>query len=434
VQVYELQDVMAELRISVERLQVGNYIKLPLSWRDHPFLLSSFLIKKEEQIQLIRQLGLKHVLIIPEKSDAPPKPVQALEQSENDLNQDDEIVSLQDTMQNEKQQRIEQMQEFRRSMQRTEQSFNRSLAQMRSLINKLQNRPLNAITEAHELVEQITDQLMQADQMVLHLMSDSPEGDSLYYHTLNVAMLSMLLAKQAGKTADEIKLLGMAAIFHDIGKIKIPSQILRKTVPLTKPEENLYKLHPRYSLTLLDLAKEFPEQAKELILTHHERLDGSGYPQQLKAAQLSDLSQLMAVIDEYDSLCHPQMGGKAAATPHTVLSFMFKHKTQQLNKAYIGQLIKHLGIYPPGSVVELSNGLVGLVMSVNSQRLLYPSVLIYDAAVPRADAAVIDLEDMHLSIKRVLLPSRLPQEIFDYLSPRTRISYFFDSANKANGN
>lgn len=72
-------------------------------------------------------------------------------------------------------------------------------------------------------------------------------------------------------------------------------------------------------------------------------------------------------------------------------------------------------------------------MSVNAQRLLYPSVLVYDPAVPRNEGAVIDLEHMNLSIKRVLLPSRLPQEIFDYLSPRTRISYFFDSSNGANG-
>lgn len=425
---------MAELRISVDRLQVGNYIKLPLSWRDHPFLLSSFMIKKDEQIQLIRQLGLKFVFIIPEKSDAPPKPAEILETRSSDSDPDEEITALQENMQAEKLQRIEQMKEYRRNVQRTEQSFNRSLAQMRALINKLQNRPLNAIQEAHELIDDITNQLMQADQMVLHLMADSPEGESLYYHTLNVAMLSMLLAKQCGKSAEEIKLLGMAAIFHDIGKIKIPTQILRKTEPLSKPEENLYKMHPRYSLTLLDLAKDFPEQAKGMILKHHERLDGSGYPDGVNGSQLDDMTQLIAVVDEYDSLCHPQIGGKAAATPHTVLSFMFKHKTKQLNKDHIGMLIKHLGIYPPGSVVELSNGQVGLVMSVNSQRLLYPSVLIYDPAIPRTEAAVVDLENMHLSIKRVLLPSRLPQEIFDYLSPRTRISYFLDPSSGTSSN
>ena len=424
---------MAELRISVDRLQIGNYIKLPLSWRDHPFLLSSFMIKKEEQIQLIRKLGLKHVLIIPEKSDAPPKPAEILEIPQSDIDLNDEIVSLREQMQNEKSERIEKLKEYRRSLQRTEQAFNRSLAQMRGLINKLQTRPLNAIREAHELVDDITNQLMNTDQMVLHLMADSPEGESLYYHTLNVAMLAMLLAKQCGKNEEEIKLLGMAAIFHDIGKLKIPSQILRKTEPLTKPEENLYKMHPRYSLALLDLPQDFPSAAKGIILKHHERNDGSGYPDGLKGSQIDDLTQLMAVIDEYDSLCHPQLGGKPSATPHTVLSFMFKHRPQQLNKDYIGLLIKHLGIYPPGSVVELSNGQVGLVMSVNAQRLLYPSVLVYDPAVPRNEGAVIDLEHMNLSIKRVLLPSRLPQEIFDYLSPRTRISYFFDSSNGANG-
>lgn len=422
---------MAELRISVDRLQIGNYVKLPLSWRDHPFLLSHFLLKKEEQIQLIKQLGLKFVFIIPEKSDTPPKPAQVTQELVTDrIDEEIEMIeSLKDQMSEDKEKRIEQLQEYRRSVQRTEQSFNRSLAQMRALINKLQTRPLNAIQEAEELVGDIARQMMQADQMILHLMSDSPEHESIYFHSLNVAILCMLMAKKAGKTEDDLKILGIAAIFHDIGLLKIPTQIMRKPTALTKPEENLYKLHTRYSLTLLDLVKDFSPQAKRLIMSHHERLDGSGYPERLTAAQLDELTQLMCVVDEYDTLCHPQIGGKAAATPHTVLSFMFKHRPKQLNKDFIGLLIKHLGIYPPGSVVELSNGQVGLVMSVNTQRLLYPSVLIYDPVVPRNEAAILDLESMNLSIKRVLLPSRLPKDIFDYLSPRTRISYFFDPAN-----
>lgn len=424
---------MSEIRISVDRLQIGNYVKLPLGWRDHPFLLSHFLLKKEEQIQLIRQLGLKFVFIIPEKSDTPPKPAQVgLDGSQLQIDSEAEIgviENLKDEMAEDKEKRIEQLQEYRRSVQRTEQSFTRSLAQMRALINKLQTRPLNAIQEAEELVGNIAHQLMQADQMILHLMSDSPEHESIYFHSLNVAILCMLIAKKAGKTEEDLKVLGLASIFHDIGLLKIPTQILRKQTPLTRPEENLYKLHSRYSLTLLDLVKDFSPQAKRLILSHHERLDGSGYPEKLSGAQIDDLTQLMCVVDEYDSLCHPQIGGKAAATPHTVLSFMFKHRPKQLNKDFIGLLIKHLGIYPPGSVVELSNGQVGLVISVNTQRLLFPSVLIYDPTVPRNEAAIIDLESMNLSIKRVLLPSRLPKEIFDYLSPRTRISYFFDPVN-----
>lgn len=422
---------MAEIRISVDRLQIGNYVKLPLSWRDHPFLLSHFMLKKEEQIQLIRQLGLKYVLIVPEKSEKPPKPADILDIPQTSDDIDNNILSLKDKMEEEKESRIEQLREYRRSMQRAEQSFNRSMAQMRSLINKLKTRPLNAIQDATLLVNDMADQLLNADQLILHLMADSPDSEGIYYHSLNVAMLAMLLAKQSGKNEFEMKQIGIAAVFHDIGLLKVPTQILRKSTPLTKPEENLYKMHARYSIALLDLVKDFSVEAKEMIRNHHERLDGSGYPEGLKKDSLNDLTQLLSVVDEYDSLCHPQIGGKPPSTPHTVLSFMFKHRQNQLNKNYISMLIKQLGIYPPGSVVELSNGQVGLVMSVNAQRLLYPSVLIYDAAVPRNDAAIVDLERMNLTIKRVLLPSRLPQDIYDYLSPRTRISYFFDSTNGA---
>lgn len=423
---------MAELRISIERLQIGNYIKLPLSWRDHPFLLSSFLLRNDEQIQLIRQLGVKFVLIIPEKSEKPPLPANAINNTSPELlENNDELSDLHEKMQAEKEARIESLKEYRRNLQKTEKNFQRSLVQMKQLISKLQQRPLEAIRDATQLVNEITDQLMSVDQMVLHLMSDSPKNESLYYHSINVAILSMMMAKQAGMTAQEIKTIGMGAVFHDIGKLKIPTQILRKTEPLTTPEENLFRMHPQYSLNMLSTAKDFPGEAKSIILRHHERLDGSGYPDGVKASSIDALSQLVGVVDEYDSLCHPTVGGKANSTPHTVLSYMFKHRTKQLNKEYVGLLIKHLGIYPPGSVVELSNGQVGLVMSVSSQRLLYPCVMIYDPAVARNDAAIVDLENVNLSIKRVLLPSRLPQEIFDYLSPRTRISYYFDSSTGA---
>ncbi|MGL4205869.1 MAG: HD-GYP domain-containing protein [Aeromonadaceae bacterium] len=420
---------MAGIKISVDRLQVGNYVKLPLNWKEHPFLFSSFLIKSQEQIDLIRRLGLKQVMIFPDRSDAPPKPLlddetngeQARYSSEN-------LEGLQSQLSAEKERRIELLKQYRRNLQRSEKSFERSLSQLRNLMSKVQTRPLTAMGEARDLVDGIANQLLKAEDMVLHLMADGPEGESIYYHSLNVSILSMILAKEAGFTEAEIKLLGFSALFHDIGMLRIPSQILRKTEPRTTPEINLMKQHPRYGLELLELTKDCPVEAKNVVLRHHERLDGSGYPEGLKGAQIDKLSQMVAVVDEYDELCHPQDQAKAKV-PHVVLSFLFKNRTKQLNKDFIGLLVKQLGIYPPGSVVQLSNGQVGLVMSVNSKRLLYPSVLVYDPAIPRQEAAVIDLEDAGLSIGKVLSPTRLPAPIFEYLNPRTRISFYFDHSN-----
>jgi len=378
---------MTGIKISVDRLQVGNFVSLPLGWREHPFLFSSFKLKNEEEIELIRRLGLKMVTIIPDKSDAPPKPLSQIQAQPAEV---PDTSLRQAEMQRDKEQRIEQLQQYRRDLQQCEKQFQQSLAQVRSVMSKIQSRPLNAIGEAQELINAMTEQLLAVDEMVLHLVSDSEDGNN--------------------------------ALFHDIGKLKIPSQILRKTEPLTKPEQNLMAQHSRYGLDLLNLAKDFPAEAKGIVLHHHEYLDGSG-PEGLKKGQLDPLTQMVSLINEYDNLCHLQ-----AKVPYSALSGLYKQRKAQFNPEYLSMLIRLMGIYPPGSVVQLSNGQVGLVMSVNASRLLYPSVLVYDPRIPRQEAAIIDLQQAELSIAKVIHPKRLPPAVFEYLNPRTRISYYFEHA------
>lgn len=408
---------MTGIKISVDRLQVGNYVSLPLGWREHPFLFSSFKLKSEEEIELIRRLGLKLVTIIPDKSDAPPKPLDQVQPAPDGA---DDLVGRQQEMQQEKARRIEQLQRYRRDLQQCEKHFQQSLAQVRNLMGKIQSRPLNAINEAQELINAMTEQLLSVDEMVLHLVSGSEDGNSLQFHSLNVSVLSMLLARECKLPAEAIRQVGMGALFHDIGKLKIPSQILRKTSPLTKPEQNLMAQHPRYGLELLSLASGFPEPAKRIVQYHHEYLDGSG-PQGLRGDQLDPLTQIVSLINEYDNLCHLQ-----AKVPYSALSGLYKQRKAQFNTDHLGMLIRLMGIYPPGSVVQLSNGQVGLVMSVNASRLLYPAVLVYDPRIPRQEAAIIDLEQAELTIAKVIHPKRLPPAVFEYLNPRTRISYYFE--------
>lgn len=408
---------MTGIKISVDRLQVGNYVSLPLGWREHPFLFSSFKLKNEQEIELIRRLGLKLVTIIPDKSDTPPKP---LDQVLPPAADSQTLAARQQEMQLEKARRIEQLQRYRRDLQQCEKQFQQSLAQVRNVMGKIQSRPLNAINEARELINAMTEQLLSADEMVLHLVSDSEDGNSLQFHSLNVSVLSMLLARECKLPAEAIRQIGMGALFHDIGKLKLPSQLLRKRGPLTRPEQNLMAQHPRYGLDLLNLAREFPPEAKSIVLHHHEYLDGSG-PQGLKGGQLDQLTQIVSLINEYDNLCHLQ-----AKVPYSALSNLYKQRKGQFNGDYLGMLIRLMGIYPPGSVVQLSNGQVGLVMSVNSARLLYPAVLVYDPRIPRQEAAIIDLEQAELTIAKVIHPKRLPPAVFEYLNPRTRISYYFE--------
>ncbi|CAG21472.1 HD-GYP domain-containing protein [Photobacterium profundum] len=415
---------MASIKISVERLTEGLYIKLPLQWADHPFLRNHFKIKDQQQIRLIQKLGIQFVYLLPEKSDNNPL---APETTADKISEQEEkfLDKQAEKLWQEKQGRIERLRNYKRKIQRCEKNFDRSMSQLRSIMGKIKSRPLNAITEADFLVESMVDTLMESDNVALHLMNDKKDSEDIYFHSLNVAVLSMLLGKSHGMSAAEIKVIALGALFHDMGKLKIPTAILRKTTPLSAPEINYLKLHPKYSFDLASLADNFPKAAMPILLQHHEMLDGSGYPKQLKADDIDLYAQLVSVINAYDNLCHPTDKSQARI-PYSALSYLFKNKKAQYNGDFLALLVRMMGVYPPGSVVQLSNQQLGLVVSVNSDRLLYPNVLIYDPSVPPNEAPILDLEESELKIERAIPPNKLPEKVHIYLNPRVRISYYFD--------
>ncbi len=294
-------------RVSVQQLQVGNFVRLPLAWKDHPFLFSSFRIKQQAQIELIRKLGIDSVFVVPDRSDTPPLPA---DQQPAPVENPQEVDSLQQQMESDKQRRIEILKKMRRELHKTEEHFDRSLARMRNLVNKLRSRPLNAVTEAQDLVRDIAEQLLSSDNLILHLMADSDKDEGIYFHSLNVAILAMLVAKELQWPREDIEAVGLGSLFHDVGKLKLPSQILRKQEPLNKPEQNLLNQHPLMGAEFIKLAADFPENARDVITNHHELLDGSGFPRGLKADELSQTAQLVAVVNQYDSLCHPGVQSK----------------------------------------------------------------------------------------------------------------------------
>lgn len=409
------------VKVSINQIQVGNFIRLPVSWKDHPFLFSNFKVKTQSQIELIKSLGIEQVYFDTERSD-----VKLLDKEEAKSKagsiKEDGLDELKLEMDQYKQDQIESQKKLRRSIKKTEQQFDRSLSMMRSTVSKLGSRPLNSVNDAKDMVNSMTTMLLSSDDLVLHLMGDAKPGDLIYHHSLNVSVMCMMLAKSLNWNREDIELIGLGALFHDVGKLKIPSNILNKQVPLTKPEQNLIKQHPLMSLNFLKLADTFPEQAKPMIANHHEFIDGSGYPKGLKGDDLDKFSQLIAVVNEYDDLCNGTKTSKAK-TPYASLGLIYKNYQKKLNTEYVGKLIKTIGIYPPGSVIELSSGQFGMVMSVNLNKILFPQIMLYDPLVPKEQAPIIDLEREEISIVRCLPVSALPENIFKYLNPRERISY-----------
>ena len=414
---------MSVAKISPSQVKIGYFIQLPVNWMKHPFISNKFKVDSYEQIAIIQTLDLEFVYFFPDKSaiDQNPEP----EPNAAELQQ--HAAQLKYELEREKNTRIEQAKEQRRQIQKTEKAFEQSMVQVRNVMSKIGSRPLQAVDEASELVSRIADTIINADALVLHLISQAgKDQESLYYHVLNVSVLSMMLAKNLGLSDEKIKLTGLGALFHDMGKLKIPTQILRKTEPLTAPEANLLKLHTKYGVDLLRLTEAFPAEAYPIILQHHEMLDGSGYPSGLKGEEIDELAQIVAVVNEFDNLCHPADITKARS-PHHAMSYLFKSMKGKLGAAQMAQLIKMMGVYPPGTIVMLSDQRVALVMSVNTDKLLFPNVLIYDPQIPRLEAPVLSLEEGKLAIEKVLKPSALPPAIYEYLNPRAQVSYYVQS-------
>ncbi|HCG7675778.1 HD-GYP domain-containing protein [Vibrio parahaemolyticus] len=415
---------MAAIKLTVDRIQPGLHIRLPLKWNDHPFLLNSFKIKDQEQIEMIRHLGVKFVYFNPEQSDAAPLPVNQIQTDSTTSNESLDLETQK--LWQEKQKRIEKLSAYRRRVIQCEKEFERSLARMRSVMTKIRNRPTAAVDEAQLLIEDIVEKLMCDDNVTLHLMNGKNEFEDIYFHSLNVAVIAMMIGRAKGYSAKQLKELSFAALFHDMGKIKIPTAILRKQVPLTEPETNYLKLHTKYGLDLANQIEGFPEPAKTVIAQHHELRDGSGYPERLKGDEIDELAQIVIVANAFDNLCHTPIASEQKI-PYTALSHLYKNCKHLYKEENLNILIKFMGVFPPGTVVQLSNNMVGLVISVNASNLLFPNVLVYDPSVPRTQAPIIELASKDLRIVNAIHPSKLPDKIKEYLNPRSRISYFFDS-------
>lgn len=420
--------VMAKIKITIDRLQPGLYIEIPLGWNKHPFLMNSFKLKNEKQIEIIKNLGIKYVYIDAVKSSAIPLPPKHNENSNLDQNSIDDSQSINEInkLWEEKQQSIDKSSAYRRRIQDCEREFQNSISRIKSIIEKIRISPKFSLDETQELSDILVDKLLKDENITIHLMSSCKNIDDVYLHSLNVTLISIMIARVKGFDSDTIKQIAFAAILHDIGKVKIPTSIIRKKSALTEPEFNYLKLHVKYGCEIIGSFDGISDLTKTIIAQHHERNDGSGYPNSLKEEQINEFSKIVIVANEYDRLCRFHNSSEKRL-PSNVLSYLFKNCQHLYSQDNLSILVKSIGVYPPGTIVLLSDDSIGIVIAVNSDNLLYPDVLLYDPNIPRFQAPIIHLYENDLKIVEVLNVDKLPIEVRDYLNPLARASYFFDS-------
>jgi len=417
------------LYVTMEQLRVGLYVHMDLHWTEHPFTFSSFKIKTQDQITSIRDLGLKRIRYEPAKSDGVPLPPAPEATAPEDPAaappaEQPAMPPAETEAVKEKRARIEQLKRIRDEILHVEKQFARASHTVKGIISEVSTRPEKCRRQAETLVDEMVETITSEAGVVMHALNGSV-GEEAYVHPLNVAVLSLMLAKTLELGETEIRHLGMGAVFHDIGKLAIQSEITLKTEPLTAAEQLLLEKHCDHGV---DIARKLnlSIRATEIILQHHECFDGTGYPRRLTGDQMSPLAMIVAIVNAYDNLVNPPNLANAL-TPHESLSHLFAVKRGKFQEVPLRAFIRCLGVYPPGSIVQLSNEMLGLVLSINPDKPLKPNVLIYDPDVPKNESVIIDMEkENDLNISKSLRPGQLPREVYAYLSPRKRVTYYFD--------
>ena len=409
--------------IGVDQLRIGLYIHLDLKWFEHPFAFNNFRLKDDEQIEIVRGLGLKRVRFDPARSDCRPLPSAAEPAAQPvaapPLAHEHPALAAKRAL-------VEKIRQQREASARIERAFVDTARTIHNVEKNLLAHPEETLAQAKQLVGQISDSILSAPELAIHVMNDTVGGEELYFHSLNVTMLALMMARDIDLPTEALHPLGMGALFHDIGRREIPSKILTKMDPLNRAERTYYELHCQFGVEIAQQLK-LPSVTQLIIGEHHEMFDGSGYPKQLAGEAISLLARIVAIANYYDELCNPP-NVLQALTPHEALATMFARLKSKFDPRLLQIFVRCLGVYPPGTIVQLSNGLIGMVATINTAKPMRPMVVVYDEDVPKDEAILVDMgAEADVNIAKAIRPAQLPRDIFNYLNPRQQVSYYFDA-------
>jgi len=425
------------VKAKIEDLRPGHFIEIPGGWWSHNFIRSKFLIESPRVIDELRAAGIERVVVDLEKSTIPfPAPPDIdFERSERpsgtispatqaaEVPARDPLESAPPSMK----EALLRGAEMRRRQEAAEQAHTAALQETQFVLKNMLAAGPEVAARTREFVGNAVSTGL-ADDATLHLLSGRQSEASLRFHSLQVMTLGLLTGKRMGLSETELQDLATAAIFHDTGISRLQDSVRMAAGGGNRIEQEAYQSHVLYSVEMAKGSSAVSKSALAAILTHHEAFNGSGYPKKLTGDAIPLLGRILAVADRYDYLVNPQ-SSPLGMTPAEALARLFQQEGARFDKQVLHAFAKSIGIYPPGSIVQLSDGRYGIVIGVNTEALMCPSVLVYEPTVSKGQAPVLDLlETADVNIKNCVAAAMVPKDVLDYLNPRGRVAYFYSRA------
>jgi HD-GYP domain-containing protein (c-di-GMP phosphodiesterase class II) len=375
-------------KIKVEDLEVGMFIvDVDRSWFKHPFLTSQKMITSEKQIQKLLDYGIKEVYINPEKgrdtlasqppekdSSPTPKPIVGIEEEKALLQElplsppPQTIIDFPSGTPEEGVLWAKQI-EMARVVQREAQIVIRDILQDVRLGKNIESERVKRV------VNKMIDSIFSNQAALISLTRIKDYDEYTFVHSINVCILCLTLGRHLNFSREELEQMGIGALLHDLGKMKIPPDILNKPGRLTKNEFTEIRKHPLYTLELLEKTIGIPEASKHVALQHHERYNGRGYPYGLRGEEIGRFGQIAGITDVYDAITTDRVYKKAIPL-HEGIRMIYQGSGEDFNQILVERFIQCVGIYPTGTPVLLDSEEIGIVCAVNQENLLRPNVLL----------------------------------------------------------
>lgn len=355
-------------KIDSSQLRVGMAIHdLDCGWMEHPFVRAKFVLTSEDEIRKILRAGIRSVVIDCSKGldvDAAPTLAEVQAQTEKEVAEiaARPVKPMRTTLADEMQRAV--------SIRRQAAGLVRTVMQDARLGKAVE------LDNVSPVVENITESILRNSGALLGLLRIKTKDDYTFLHSVSVCTLLVAFCRSRGMDEETIYQAGLGGLLHDTGKALVPDDILNKAGRLTDEEFAIIKKHPRDGYDILRQTPEIGQIPLDITLHHHERRDGSGYPDRQAEGQISELAQMAAIVDVYDAITSDRCYHKGMPAADA-LRKIYEWSKFHFNPSLTQEFMRCVGIYPVGTMVMLESGRLGVVVEPHETNLLTPKVNVF---------------------------------------------------------